>query len=237
MASLSFTDTLPKKMLNEYVYYRLVAVDLSNNHSEFSKVLEVKLPDRNAPTTPVIKDVIIKEDGVAISFLPSQSADVVSHTLFRKTNTSDWAVFKEFPLDKNIALINILDNTVEDNKTYQYAVLAKDDDGLVSAKSFAVPVRYFKSDKYQTVNKLDLKLDASKKTLTLTWAALTDPNISHYIIYRNVNNAGLEMINSTKNPMFTDTEYKENSSYQYAIRVAYTNGKMSKIGNANGLGQ
>lgn len=235
MASLSFTDTLPKKMLNEYVYYRLVAVDLSNNHSEFSKVLEVKLPDRNPPTTPVIKDVTVKDDAIEISMITSQSADVVLHQLFRKNNAQKWEKLKDFPVVANSSTLVYIDKNLEDGQLYEYALQAKDDDGLESPQSFGIPVKYFKRIDYQTIDKFETKINDAKNAIILTWQPINDTKLSHYLIYKNVNNGGLEMIGSSQSTSFTDKDFLANNTYQYAIRVAYQNGKKSKIGVVKGL--
>ncbi|MEA5259201.1 hypothetical protein VB264_15500 [Arcicella aquatica] len=226
----TFTDTLAIKMLNEHVYYRVVAIDLSNNHSAYSEPLNVKLPDRNPPTTPVIKEVLVTDKGVSLLILVSESEDVVSHIIFRKEGNNEWVSIKEITKEQSIlSPLMYEDESVASNKAYQYAVVAKDDDGLLSPKSFPIPVKYFRKTDYQGVSKIDAKVDSEKKQITLSWSPIVNQLFSHYLIYRAINGGGLEMVASSRESNYVDKDYKTENNYQYVIKVAYQDGKFSML--------
>lgn len=233
ISSNTFTDTLANKMLNENVYYKVVAIDLSNNHSAFSEYLNVKLPDKNPPTTPVIKDVLVTEKGVSLSIVGSESEDVVAHIIYRKEENNDWMTIKEITKNPILSTLLYEDESVVSNKSYQYAVVAKDDDGLLSPKSFPIPVKYFRKTDYATVSKINAKIDTQKKQVNLSWSPVLSQTVSHYLIYRAVDGGDLEMIASSKESNYTDKAFKVNTTYQYAIKVAYSDGKFSNISESS----
>lgn len=226
----TFTDTLATKMLNERVYYSVVAIDLSNNHSALSKALMIKLRDKNPPTTPVIKDVVLTDKAAILSILGSESEDVIAHIIFKKEGNNDWVILKEIPQNGETTVLTYEDDSVITNRSYQYAVVAKDDDGLVSPKSFPIAVKFVSKLAYQTISKIDVQMDVQQKQVALTWSPIANSQLSHYIIYRSVNGEGLTMLASSKTPNYKDKDIVLGNTYQYAIKVAYQDGKFSDIG-------
>src|SRR5690606_33161391 len=86
-----YTDSVNIKTLTPSVWYKIAAIDNRYNMSEFSDIVEVKIPDVIPPVPPVIKNVTANHKGVAIHFVPSSSADVVRHEIYRRRmNSQGW---------------------------------------------------------------------------------------------------------------------------------------------------
>ncbi|MDL2262994.1 hypothetical protein LJC11_05795, partial [Bacteroidales bacterium OttesenSCG-928-I21] len=87
-----FTDSIQLKTLTKNVYYRIRAIDLRQNQSEFGSILELKRPDVIPPVSPVVQRIEEQKNGLLITWTNSSSADVVSHQIYRKA--SDESVFQ-----------------------------------------------------------------------------------------------------------------------------------------------
>jgi hypothetical protein len=81
-----FVDSITLKTLTKKIYYRVVAVDKNNNHSDYSGILELKKPDIIPPTPPAIKNVTVLPNKAEIEFVATASTDAVAYIILRKEN-------------------------------------------------------------------------------------------------------------------------------------------------------
>lgn len=81
--SHEFTDTVGLKFLTKQVYYKVVAVDFNNNHSDYSTLLILERPDTIAPVAPKIVEYQKAGDQIVLSIIPSSSEDVKATYLIR----------------------------------------------------------------------------------------------------------------------------------------------------------
>lgn len=133
-----FSDTVNLKTLNEYVYYRIMAVDLNQNQSTLSPALRVALPDKVPPQPPVFLPVKVDGSGIGLSWIPSPSVDVVQYALYRKSpGQAQWEKIMEYEANAD-SLRGHTDSTARPAETYQYTVLAIDDAGLESVPAYPV---------------------------------------------------------------------------------------------------
>ena len=72
----TFIDTVGIQYLSEELYYKIVAVDFDNNHSDYSSLLTVKRPDLVPPVAAQIYDYEIDNQGLKIYIHNSPSKDV-----------------------------------------------------------------------------------------------------------------------------------------------------------------
>lgn len=224
--SLTHLDTLPLPILNKVVYYKIVAIDRTGNHSALSAPLEVRVPDKLPPTAPVVRDVVVDAGGVTLEVIPSSSVDVVAHRLYRREGEGTWALLRELP-GSVAATLNLRDTTLQGQpdlaqKKFSYALTAVDEAGLESPKSFAVPVQFGPAPAIP-VKKLLANFDANRQAVTLRWEFPKEAEPYHFVVYRSLNDEGLMMYKAVESDQrhFQDTALAPTGRYQYAIRVQY----------------
>lgn len=220
-ADTMYRDTLPSPMLNKVVFYKLVAIDESNNHSPLSEPLTVKVPDRLPPMPPVIKDLIANAGGVTLRLIPSSSTDVTEHRLYRQDGTGNWHLLRRMPTKLTPATA-IRDTTLVSNHRYAYALTAVDDAGQESQRSFPITVDYVVT-KTPTVRNVSARYNADRRSVTLSWTFPSTSEPHHFVIYRAVNNEGLSMFRAVDGHQteFQDSGLSQNGHYAYAIKVQY----------------
>lgn len=83
-----YQDKLNLKTLSKKVYYCVNATDKRYNNSELSKPVEVKRPDTIAPEKPIINNLQLKQNGILIEWINSNSEDVKYYVLYRQSENS-----------------------------------------------------------------------------------------------------------------------------------------------------
>ncbi len=79
-----YIDTININTLTKNIYYRVMAIDLRENRSDLSEILQLKRPDKIPPVTPLIKDFVVEKGRIVLNWLGSSSEDVVLHRIYRK---------------------------------------------------------------------------------------------------------------------------------------------------------
>lgn len=226
----TFIDSLPlRKMLNREVFYKIIAIDLSNNHSAFSTELLVKLPDKIPPSPPVARDVRMTEKGVEVTFVPSSSPDVTEHLIYRKEEKTDWKLIKR--------LTGVLpeeylfkDSLLTAQHHYEYAMSALDEGGLLSEKSYSIRIVFSPPNSKKTVEKINVAYDRERSGILLRWD-FAQPGEYHFVIYRSVNGEGLMQYHAvdSRTRQYLDRSVAQGSTYQYAIKVFAAKGSSSAM--------
>ncbi len=226
IADTTFADTLPHPMLNKQVFYKLVAIDRTGNHSLFSAPLTVAVPDRMPPTPPVIRSVVVDAGGVTLTVIPSSSVDVTGHRLYRREDEGSWTLLRQLSAP-NSTTLTVRDTTFRTQpgfaqKTYTYALTAIDDAKLESEKSFAVPVQPG-AGVAQPVRNVQATYDPNQRAVLLTWDFPTVSESYHFVVYRAQNGDGLSMYRAVDGQQrsFQDSATVSTGRYQYAVRVQY----------------
>ena len=125
-----YEDTVNMTLLTDKRYYKVAAMDKSGNIGDYSEVLEVNLPDKIPPAPCLFYDYRVDSAGVFLGLMPSSSADVVAHKLYRKKQKSDdWKMIKEF--SKSPPQV-YQDNDLTSGGKYTYKWVAEDEGGLHS---------------------------------------------------------------------------------------------------------
>jgi uncharacterized protein len=134
----SYTDHVDLNTLNENVYYRVMAVDINQNHSPLSDLLKVALPDKVRPQPPAFLPVENNADGVMLKWTPGGSEDIVQYKVFRKNpGKSLWTHIKTIE-GRADSLFKFLDETAAAGELNHYTVISIDDAGLESEPAEAV---------------------------------------------------------------------------------------------------
>lgn len=247
---IMFYDSVSVKNLNSKVYYQIIAVDQRFNMSEPSEILELKKPDFIKPTQPVFKSYKIKEGKVHLTWANSSSEDVVKHEIYRKAQDSvDWVLVKTISSMQSTAKLlteplptdqlpteplptaHWTDENINEGKQYSYTIIAIDDSKLESDPAPPLTVIIPKTSLYPPLQGLYGEADREAGTITIHWKAYKEPNASKITIYKGVQGNTMNLLKEM--PMeskgIVDSKVKPNNTYEYLFRVAFRDGRVSKV--------
>lgn len=216
-----FVDSLDASVLNKEVYYRIVAVDGNNNHSDFSEILTVKRPKMVKDPAPVIGSYEVKSKMVQFSWDVPSNIDIKEIRILRKPQKdSTWMTIAYLPLESR----EYKDESVEESQVYEYAVATCDFEGRLSNISYPLSVFVYASNKPAPEN---LVIKNKGETKMLTWNHPGKAKVSYYILYKDTGE-GLEQFDSVEGNI---TEYilGKDTGQRYGIRAVYNDSTKSTL--------
>ena len=223
-----FVDTLALNVLNEGAYYKITALDYRNNRSGFSKVLEIKRPDKIPPVEPQIFKVNAVPNGVSLSWYPSPSKDANLEWLMRKEwgSSGDWTtvgLFESGSADTQ----KYLDSTVLPDRTYWYTLIAVDMDGNRSVPADTAVVQTF-SLPVPAPLLGKARIEEGGRNCSVSWQPTSGVEMEIWI-YRASHTGRPELIgkSSEKNGSYLDKEVPDNIPLFYWLRKVDNNGRFS----------
>ncbi len=222
-----FTDTINLKILNQYIYYQITAVDYRYNESSKSTILKLARPDILPPANPLLTLVQSNDQGIKLSFSGSSSTDVHHYEIYRKTPTeTNWLYMATLPPADSGSWV---DKNVQANTLYSYTIVAVDSAGNESNPSPVVSGSHIKTISRQTPERLQIKPDRNNNTLTVTWQFTGDAY--QFKIYRSEEDAPLSIYGNIAGDQrgFKDHNVKPNKKYKYGIQAVMPNGLSSKL--------
>jgi hypothetical protein len=231
-----FQDTIALVTLSEKIYYKIQAVDLSYNRSEFSEILTVKRPDYVPPVQPVLVLPEIKNEQVTIRWEPSSSADVEKQLIYRRlaAKDQDWQLISV--LDNPWVTI-FRDSSAMEDQLYEYTMRVQDDAGLFSEYAFPIKVRKTFDRSILQVQNLQAVYNPAIKFVQLSWQfdrpdheLLNDQSYLFYI-YRSTDDSSVARyrVHDNQTPVFIDEKITVDGQYSYAVKVIFANKKSSDL--------
>jgi hypothetical protein len=227
LADSVFVDTLPTRTLTRQAFYKLVAVDLSNNHSEFSEPFAVTIPDKVSPATPVIKAAFVENRGIRLILIPSLSDDVTEHTVYRRQPGEAWQPVTQLTGNPTTEL-TYLDSALTHQQAYEYSLIARDGSGLTSDRSVVVTAQYVNIDRLSVSPPTDLQIlyDPQQKAIRLSWKSSVALLGQRFMIYRSLRNEPPVLYRSVEQATtFTDQNLPVPGTYTYAVQLVTTDKK------------
>jgi uncharacterized protein len=195
-----YQEKLPLNNLTEDIYFAVAAVDKSYNNSGPCKVLQLKKPDKIAPTAALIKNYKATDGQIDLWLSGSNSKDIALYEIQRKVYNKDKKVLGNFvtvaALKANDSL-HYIDKSCAPLTAYEYKVVSKDDDGNKSESQ----TYYIQSLDMKTMDAeiLDLRLDSigtSNKKVVLTWKIDTKPAPKFVMIYKKTSDLAYQFYES-----------------------------------------
>ena len=225
IADSTFTDSLALNTLTEKIYYRIVAFDKNRNPSGYSDILELKKPDKVRPVAPVFTTFVVSDTTVRLSWAPSNSADAKGQTLYKRELGGAWTEVARLSKDST----RFTDTKIKKQTWYEYSLIASDDDGNYSERSFPLKVRVYDSGMRQKIDGFLAKVSADKKSVGLSWKYPARGDY-YFLVYRSFNGGGLEMYQQVAGDKyaFADTQVLK-GTYEYAVKAIYKDGGQSLI--------
>lgn len=224
-AEHQFTDSITLKTLTKKIYYRVVAVDQNNNHSDYSEILELKKPDLVPPTPPIILNAEVLPRSVRLSFSNSASTDAVSYTVVRKEGSNDWKNIAQLTHKAGTDNFSFNDTTITHGVVYQYAARTKDEDGLESPLCTPVTTQLRGTVELNEIRFTQAVYDEQQKAVVLKWN-YSASDAYHFVIYRAVSGGVLERYRTLQKGTL---EWKDlqveaiTGGYRYAIQAVHAN--------------
>ena len=220
LTDTSFTDTISQKSLNRRIWYKVVAVDRSNNHSAYSAPAALKKVVVVPPSAPVAGAIVIKRHSVTIEWIESRSEGAAGYEIFRK-QAADWTPIARLHQDWSVHSLHFTDTSIAANTDYYYAAETIDSTGSRSGRSFAVHVRSNAADSLSSLTSLQAKLDSRQHHVRLSWQ-YKDTGDYFFVVYRSVNNGTLDAWQSfDKTTQSGEDAQVSSGAYSYAIKVVH----------------
>ena len=217
----TLTDSLPTRTLTRSAFYKLVAVDAAGNASAFSEPVEVEIPDKVPPSTPVIRSATVENRGVRLAIIPSGSDDVTEHTLFRREPGGVWQAIYRIP-GRPVNEITWIDTTLIHQQTYEYSLIARDKGGRQSGRSFAVSAQYVNLAKLGVPVPTDVRavFNPQQKAIQVTWRTDYQDGKRRFMIYRGVAGEPPVMYRTVEQvTTFTDQQLPQSGTYTYRVQL------------------
>lgn len=220
IADTVFTDTISTKSLNRRVWYKVVAVDSTNNHSAYSAPLALKKVKVVPPSAPVAGVVTMNGRGVAIEFIESRSEGAMGYEVARQTGSGGFVTVGRLAQDWMKKSL-IFSDTVKANTDYFYMARTIDSTGVRSDWSVAVHVVRHAADSLAAPAGLVAKVDGPQHRVRLSWQ-YKDTGDYFFVVYRAVNNGGLVAWQSfDKTALAGEDDSMGSGAYAYAIKVVH----------------
>jgi len=228
--SNNFKDTLPTDQLNSVMYYRIAAVDLRYNESKASEIIEIRRPDHIPPAPPRLDIVEERNKQIYIEWIKSFSDDVESYNIYKMASSDTSKTWKKILVAKNTDT-SFIDKDVIAGDTYYYTVEAVDYGALLSPRTDPLSTSVAKAEKIKKgVRNIVSYVSTLNKYIELSWQSNEEDAIEYWI-YRSSAGQELSLVSvlPSSKKRFVDEDVKPSSSYKYAIKVLYKDGRSSKM--------
>jgi hypothetical protein len=224
----AFLDTVDLNVLDESVYYSVMAIDGTQNHSKLSELLEVKLPDKVKPQPPVLLPVSSSDNGVTLTWLPSGSQDVVDYRVYRKSNDDRWMLLKVVSAGAD-SLIRFVDEQSHPPFAYSYVVISVDDAGLESEPSHPVQGAFKVNSLKAPVQWKKAQLTSEENEVHLSWT-YNFANVDAFTIFRSDGSLPFILHKTVTANIRSYRDYIiPGRSYRYRILATFTDGSKSAL--------
>ncbi len=209
--------------LSEQIYFKLVAVDMYYNHSDFSELLMLKIPDAVPPTKPIFTSYLVDEKMISLTWTRSTSKDVNKHILLRKHPGHEFQPIFESTDNRSTAYIDTL---IQSNTAYQYIILAVDDDGNQSESNDTL---YLQSRKLlPRPPTTSIQLIKKADGVEISWDNQMKSEY-RFKLYRKINEFSPRAFTSTSAGFYLDTGVKSGNTYTYWLQIIDADGNSSEF--------
>ncbi|HEY4290399.1 MAG TPA: hypothetical protein VGN00_25035 [Puia sp.] len=227
-----FTDTVAMNSLDRRVYYKIVALDKSYNHSAFSATALLQKPVRIPPSVPVAGAVVVKGRMVDIEWMESRSEGAAGYQVYRKEQGEDWMAVGRLVQDWGRGSVHFIDTGILVNRDYYYAAETLDSTGIRSDKSFAVHVRSNAADSVAGVSALQANWNAARHAVALSWQYKGEGDY-FFLVYRGRGDATAVAWHSFEKDQRSGMDSGVGTgTYRYAIKVVRRDSKASSATGA-----
>ena len=218
----NFVDSITLNTLTKDIWYKIVAVDYNNNHSEFSKAAKLRKPDIVPPTPPIATNVVVGNKTVEMDWIQSSSEDAVSYAVYRQQENNSKILISKFLHNPVVKSFHFTDTTTKPNLEYIYTAETIDEDSLHSPASVPVQVKINANPERPAITTLKAAYDSKEKAIKLNWIYAVGGDY-FFILYRSIGNDPLQRMRSfnKETSAFKDYTVTPGKTYHYAIQSIY----------------
>ena len=223
---LIFVDTISKAMDKQSFFYKIQAKDKNGNTSDWSEILEIKLPDVIPPLPPVWSDWKQENGAVTLNWLKSKAPDTEGYLIYKGKGN-----LKKCLTPEPVKTTRFTDLKIIEGKKLTYFLVAVDTSKNKSAESSPLGVNTLDNTPPK-ISKLSI---TSEKGRVLINAAIRDPDFKAMSIQRKRTKKGeFKTIRSMlPNTKWTDKRVNTGTQYSYRIVVYDQTGNMTTSAEQN----
>jgi fibronectin type 3 domain-containing protein len=224
-----FRDSISLNNLSKNVFYKVMAIDLRQNHSGLSKAFALKKPDKIAPPQPVLRTVSSTEKGVFLSWEHS-SFEIDQYMLYRSiAGQNRWELIGVID-PAQMESLSYLDDKISSNNSYEYTVLALKGN-LESSPSKPVTGKKIDKGVRESITHFYGTADKKNKRIRLALNYAGAEEVERMVFYRAVNEEPYAMYRSIHGfeKSFTDKEVSLGKTYQYKVMLIFKKGEVSQL--------
>jgi uncharacterized protein len=139
VTSTHWTDTIDVYNLNTEVFYAITALDKRYNQSPKSTLLTITKPDVVVPSSPLITDYKVSDNGIVLTWVTGNEENLGSINIMRADG-------QDKPMEiihkiSTLATTTYKDSVVVPDRYYRYAIVSVTKYGLVSVPSPAITIQ------------------------------------------------------------------------------------------------
>ena len=216
-------DTITLHTLTEEIYYRVNAVDLRKNYSQFSEIIRLAKPDTIPPRPSVFKKYKVRADHISLDYALSSSSDI-SKVILLKKNLKSGEIF-EIALQKGSS--NYLDKDIAPNSKYIYDLITFDDADHQTPSPQPLQLQT-KNDKHR--HKVLLSYEKKDQKVTIRWSEAYG-EVDFVKLYRGKKEAAMITYKSIKEGSTVTTDIGSVGGRFLKVKIYYKDGSKSDFSN------
>jgi len=254
-----YVDTLALDVNQKYIYYKVRAVDWSNNVGEWSPYIQVKRPHNTPPTQPHL-DQSSHDDktGMHMDWVVGKDADMDYHILWRRIGEKgDWQAIHRWDADSlaQIAalpspqgggvgggapyVLHVDDNPMHNRRERYYYMVESFNSSPFTSQSLAVSWTHQGPKYFDIPIKLFGDWMKNEKHVRLTWEIGALPEVLkdqpyYYCVFRKTSKDKRfrYVINTPSTEMeFDDASLALDEKAEYYIMIRFEDGRESQQSN------
>lgn len=237
-----YADTLALDVNQKYIYYRVRAVDYSNNFGDWCHWIQVTRPHVSPPTQPHLDtSKHSDEEGMHMEWIVGTDADMLYHVAYRRMgDNGPWEVFGRYDADslrEQGFRIVIDDNPAYDSQQRYYYMVESFNSSPYSSQSLAVSWLH-KGPKY-----FDIPITLHGAWVQppgfarLTWevgelpAVLKDVPYYFCVFRKGPNDKRFRYQYNVLETEYVDQRLKEGETAEYYVILRFEDGRESQSSN------
>lgn len=200
-------------------YFALVALDAAGNTAT-AATASATPADSAPPAAPAGVKAGVGDSRVVLTWTGNTEPDLAGYRVYRDGSTT--------PV--NAALLTgsaFTDSSLTNGTSYSYVVTAVDSAGNESTASAAVTASPAPGDNTAPAVPAGPVTVLGKGSVTVNWAAGTDPDLASYTVYRSASGAAATKVATVTVPTYTDTAVVIGTAYSYTVTATDTAGNES----------
>ena len=219
----TFSWNIPLNTLSRLLYVKVMAYDFRFNHSEFSDIIKLQIPDTIPPSAPVLKTCDKVDGKINFEWIPSGSGDIEFHSIIIKSVSEE--IVDTITRFNGSEIINYTWSEPKPGE-WQLFVAATDSSGnnSLSEQKFTYNIQ---QDFSSIIPAFEAKANYNKGGVELNYKINSD--IKWILIYRIIEDSPPRLLKTIEanNESFIDKSVEVGKHYTYFIQYKNENGKLS----------